>query len=125
MTTWKLQKLVYYCQAWHLVWEDQPLFAERVEAWANGPVVRDLYSSHRGSYTVSSWPLGKISNLIPAERSTIDAVLKFYGHRSGKWLSALTHQERPWNEARQGVSSGHRNNREITPAMMADYYASL
>jgi hypothetical protein len=34
MTTWKLQKLVYYSQAWHLVWDGEPLFTERIEAWA-------------------------------------------------------------------------------------------
>ncbi|HEV2591842.1 MAG TPA: type II toxin-antitoxin system antitoxin SocA domain-containing protein [Gaiellaceae bacterium] len=125
MTTWKLQKLVYYSQAWHLVWEDEALFDERIEAWANGPVVRSLYDHHRGEYTVSSWPQGKVTNLTTRERSTIDSVLKFYGERTGKWLSDLTHQERPWNEAREGVSPGARSGREITPAMMADYYGSL
>lgn len=33
MTAWKLQKLVYYSQAWSLVWDQRPLFAERIEAW--------------------------------------------------------------------------------------------
>lgn len=42
MTTWKLQKLVYYSQAWSLVWDDDVLFPEEIEAWANGPVVREL-----------------------------------------------------------------------------------
>lgn len=125
MTTWKLQKLVYYSQAWHLVWEDEELFPDRVEAWANGPVVRSLYNTHRGNYTVSSWPSGRVSDLTAAERSSIDAVLKFYGDRSGKWLSDLTHQEPPWNQARAGLGPGDRSNREITPAMMADYYGSL
>ena len=37
MTAMKLQKLVYYSQAWSLVWDDKPLFRERIEAWANGP----------------------------------------------------------------------------------------
>lgn len=37
-TAIKLEKLVYYAQAWHLVWEDTPLFASRIEAWANGSV---------------------------------------------------------------------------------------
>ena len=36
----KLQKLVYYSQAWSLVWDDQPLFSETIEAWDKGPVVR-------------------------------------------------------------------------------------
>ena len=42
MTTWKLQKLVYYSQAWSLVWDDDVLFPEEIEACANGPVVREL-----------------------------------------------------------------------------------
>ena len=37
MTVMKLQKLCYYAQAWSLVWDDRPLFKERLEAWANGP----------------------------------------------------------------------------------------
>lgn len=30
MTTMKLQKLVYYSQAWSLVWDEKPLFQERM-----------------------------------------------------------------------------------------------
>ena len=29
MTTMKLQKLVYYCQAWSLVWDEEPIFNEK------------------------------------------------------------------------------------------------
>ena len=39
MTAMKLQKLVYYSQAWSVVWDERPLFHEKIEAWANGPVV--------------------------------------------------------------------------------------
>lgn len=56
MTAMKLQKLVYYSQAWSLVWDEAPLFNERIEAWANGPVVRELYEAHRGQFQVSEWP---------------------------------------------------------------------
>ncbi|MGH2922383.1 MAG: Panacea domain-containing protein, partial [Gaiellaceae bacterium] len=58
MDTWKLQKLLYYCQVWHLVWEGKPLFSERIEAWSNGPVVRDIYDAHRGVFSVERWPQG-------------------------------------------------------------------
>ena len=54
----KLHRLVYYCQAWHLVWEWRTLFPERIEAWASGPVVPALYEKHRGSYVVTAWPDG-------------------------------------------------------------------
>ncbi len=43
MTAMKLQKLVYYSQAWSLVWDDAPSFPEEIQAWANGPVVPVLY----------------------------------------------------------------------------------
>lgn len=32
MSTWKLQKLCYYSQAWHLAWTERPLFDEDFEA---------------------------------------------------------------------------------------------
>ena len=46
----KLQKLLYYAQAWSLVWDDAPLFPESVEAWANGRVLPDLYQHHKGQF---------------------------------------------------------------------------
>lgn len=54
MTTMKLQKLVYYSLAWSLVWDEKPLFTETVKAWANGPVVPDLYGKHKGMYYVEA-----------------------------------------------------------------------
>ncbi len=125
MTTWKLQKLVYYSQAWSLVWDDKPLFQARIEAWANGPVVPVLYSHHRGAYQISHWPNGSRSGLTTKERETVDAVVNFYGPKTSQWLSDLTHLEAPWINARKGLAPGERGNVEITPAAMLEYYSSL
>ena len=38
----KLQKLLYYCQAWHYTIFNEVLFDERIEAWTHGPVVPSL-----------------------------------------------------------------------------------
>ncbi len=46
ISAWKLQKLVYYCQAWSLVWDEEPMFEEEIHAWINGPVSPDLYEKH-------------------------------------------------------------------------------
>jgi uncharacterized phage-associated protein len=121
----KLQKLVYYAQAWSLVWEERPIFRARIEAWANGPVVPELYRHHRGSFQVANWPLGDPNNLVADDQSTINAVIKFYGHKSPQWLSDLTHMEAPWIRARKGTASGEVCNQEITLASMAEYYSSL
>lgn len=124
MTAMKLEKLVYYCQAWSLVWDDAVLFPERIEAWAAGPVVPALYYRHRGQFQVGSWE-GNVDNLTATQNETIDAVLKYYGGKSSQWLSDLTHSESPWIEARAGLAPLERGNQEITLASMAEYYSSL
>lgn len=125
MDTWKLQKLVYYSQAWHLVWDDEPLFDERIEAWANGPVVPDLYREHRGKFKMASWPEGRVSRLNDSQRESIDVVLKHYGKRSGFALREQTHKEPPWKDARAGLPAGAPSQREIKHGAMTSYYGSL
>jgi uncharacterized phage-associated protein len=125
MSTWKLQKLVYYSQAWHLVWDEEPLFNEPIEAWANGPVVRALYNKHRGGFSVSKVQGGRVSNLTKSEKETIDAVLGGYGRLSGRQLSLLTHAEAPWRAAREGLAPTARSTRRITPEAMQEFYAAI
>ncbi len=121
----KLQKLVYYCQAWSLVWDSRPLFRAKIEAWSLGPVVPRLYRHHRGQFLLRRWESGDARRLSHAERETIDAVLAHYGGKSSQWLSDLTHREPPWRDARKGLSSTDRSTREITLDSMAEYYGSL
>lgn len=125
MTAMKLQKLVYYSQAWSLVWDEAPLFPEIIEAWVNGPVVPELYNVHRGQYIVAGWPCGDTDHLSPSQKETIDIVVDFYGGKSSAWLSELTHREAPWCDARRGLEPMERGSREITLASMAEYYGAL
>jgi uncharacterized phage-associated protein len=125
LTAMKLQKLVYYSQAWSLVWEERPIFDEKIEAWANGPVVPALYDSHRGLFRIYKLPKGDPSALDAADQSTIDSVLAYYGDKNSQWLSDLTHNEDPWIQARRGLAPGERGENEITLASMAEYYGSL
>ncbi len=124
MDTWKLQKLVYYSQAWHLVWENKPLFAARIEAWSNGPVVPELFREHKGKFKMDRWPKGSRMNLTEGEKESIDVVLRSYGRRTGFALRELTHKERPWREARLGVPAGAPSENEITRDALASYYGS-
>ena len=125
MTTMKLQKLVYYSQAWSLVWDEKPLFEEPIEAWANGPVIRDLFNYHRGMYQISSMPIGNLRLLNQDQRDTVDAVLEYYGDQSAQWLIDLTHMEEPWIQTRKGLPIQERGNRVISLDVIADYYSSL
>jgi uncharacterized phage-associated protein len=127
-TAMKLQKLVYYSQAWSLVWDERPLFEERIEAWVNGPVCRSLYASHHRQFSVAPRSI-KDGDLDLDERAmgTIDAVLAFYGDKSAQWLSDLSHLEAPWlnARARAGVGAGDRCEEEITLADMHEYYSGI
>lgn len=125
MSTMKLQKLCYYSQAWSLVWDDKPLFQEEFEAWANGPVCRELFAKTKGQFSATADDeTGGEGNLTEDEQDTIDAVLDYYGEHDAQWLSRLTHMEDPWIEAREGVPSGAPSSAIISKESMAMYYGA-
>lgn len=127
MTAMKLQKLCYYSHAWHLVWEDEPMFDCAIQAWANGPVAPDLYREHRGQFRLSPgfFKDADPTSLQPHVRESIDVVLGSYADKSAQQLSELTHKERPWLDARKGLEPGERGNEQISDAAMVEYYSSL
>lgn len=124
-TAMKLQKLCYYSQAWSIVWDSEPMFKEDIQAWANGPVVPELFYKHRGQYSVSSLDEGDTNNLSDSEKETINKVLEFYGGFNSQELSDLTHMESPWKDARKGIPVGARSENIITNASMEEYYSSI
>jgi len=127
MSAMKLQKLVYYSQVWSLVWDDSPIFENPIQAWANGPVVPDLYRVHRGEFQVDkdTFAAHAKGTLTDVQIDTTNLVLKFYGDKSMQWLSDQTHAEAPWKNARKGLADGERGRRVITQEAMAEYYSSL
>ena len=128
MTTMKLQKLCYYSQAWSLVWEEVPIFDEDFEAWANGPVCRRLFETHRGIFRLDKdffRRYGSRDNLTDAERGTIDSVIEYYGDWEPQELSQLTLMENPWIKAREGVSTGENCGKVIDKESMQQYYSGL
>ena len=122
--TMKLQKLVYYVQAWHVARYDVPAFQEEIEAWANGPVVDHLYQQHRTKRSVSHWASGDPSRLDAETVALVRYVVARYGCKSGDELSLLTHSETPWLTARRGLESDARSRRVIPLEAMGEYYGS-
>jgi uncharacterized phage-associated protein len=126
-TTMKLHKLLYYCQAWSMVWSEKPIFQEKIEAWSNGPVIKELFHFHKGSYSIHYNDLtnGNEKLLSENQKGIVDDVLEFYGDKDPQWLIELTHSEDPWIEARRGLSLNERGNNEITLDSIQHYYSSL
>ena len=125
MSTMKLQKLCYYSQGWHLAWDGEPLFGEAIEAWANGPVVYELFDTYRGRFSVVTAERGSAEALSDSQRESVDTVLAAYGDLTGQQLSDKTHSERPWLEARDGLPAGARSRVEIERETLQDYFGGL
>lgn len=127
MTTMKLQKLAYYCQAWSLAWDGVPLFNEDFQAWANGPVCPELFAVHKGQFVINASMLGVAPDFAfsAIQQETLDNVLSYYGDREPQWLSELTHKERPWRDARIGVPIGENCTKVIEKDLMQEYYGGL
>jgi uncharacterized phage-associated protein len=118
-----LQKLLYYVQAWHAAITDEPLFEERIEAFRDGPVVPQVWRARKGKDTrrAIDQQIEGIS-LDDATSDLIDLVLTTYGSMSGEELSALTHVEVPWREARGELPPDAPCSTEISTQSMARFY---
>ncbi len=128
VTTMKLHKLIYYCQAWSLAWDDEPIFKEDFEAWANGPVCPELFNKHKGRFSIEKRffkTFTKEVTFSPENIETMDAVIRDYGNKSPQWLSDLTHSEDPWINARKGIAPGASCNNIIEKESMRQYYGGL
>ncbi|MBQ7220768.1 MAG: DUF4065 domain-containing protein [Synergistaceae bacterium] len=126
MSAMKLQKLCYYSQAWSLVWDDEPLFPEPIEAWVNGPVIPVLYSKHKGIFKIEVGAVGGNPDaLSDRQRETVNAVCDAYSRMNAQELSDLTHSEQPYIRARRGLEPFERGHEVISLADMSEYYSSI
>ncbi len=90
----KVQKLLYYCQGWHLAFTGMEMFPEPTEAWELGPVVREVYRADK--YGEHKSPASELDD---ATQRTLHWVVAKYGLLSASDLVALTHSEDPWTDA--------------------------
>lgn len=127
----KMQKLVYYAYAWILVKNKAKLFNENIEAWPNGPVVPSLYRELKryGSQPINEDFLGRVSEndlmkKFPEEvLETLDEVYQKYMTKTPFELVVLTHNERPWVEARKGLPASESSNNPISDETILKTFA--
>jgi uncharacterized phage-associated protein len=129
LTHLRLQKLLYYVQAWSLVQREAPMFEERIEAWANGPIVRDLYSrlaaNGRGPILPEDVDAEGEIDLADDERDFVSQVWYSYKGYSASRLWEMTHEEDPWINARKGYGPADRCDVEITHEAMRAYFSAV
>lgn len=119
----KLQKLLYYSQAWNLVFNKKPLFKENIEAWIHGPAIKDVYFAYKkfgfGPIDVEVRD-EEVQNM--PEKNLLDDVWTVYGKYDADYLEELTHNEEPWQVARENVSANEASENIISLEVMKDYY---
>lgn len=136
VTPLSLQKILYYIQAWHLVFFDDPLFDDEPEAWVNGPVYRHIYDRFKNEWykgeTLRICDIAEVEEnldeslkgmgLSKDQTTFLFEVLQTYGTMPAKKLVYLTHAEQPWQQAREGYGPFDICNRVITHKSMFIYY---
>lgn len=125
ITHLKLQKLLYYAQAWALVMLGHPLFTEDFQAWAHGPVVESVFDEYK-SYRWDAIP--EPSGFTQVDDETKDhlaMILEVYGDFSAKHLEKMTHNEGPWKDARGDLPPEARSNAIISKQSMQQFYSGL
>lgn len=129
----KMQKLVYYAYSWTLVKNKKKLFNEKIEAWPSGPVIPSLYQELKnyGSAPIdekylgvkSEAGLGAVFSKFPTDiKDTLDVVYENYMTKTAFELVTLTHSEKPWVEARKGLSVTERSNKAISDDLIIKQY---
>jgi uncharacterized phage-associated protein len=133
ITNLKMQKLVYYADAWHLANFKESLIQEDFQAWVHGPVIPALYSEYKhfgwqpiiredlNTDALSGIKKGFSSQTI----SLLDIVSDAYFGLTAYELERLTHNEEPWKRTREGLSDDEPSDRIIDKILIRDYYSSF
>ncbi|MDO4705732.1 MAG: DUF4065 domain-containing protein [Comamonadaceae bacterium] len=106
LTPMKLQKLMYFAQAWYLRVKETPLLDDHFSRWQHGPVIPAIYHEFKAyrarpikqcANTLSTNDDGYhvIVPTVPQQDTDtwelLRIIARHYGHLSGPQLSAITH----------------------------------
>ena len=137
----KLQKMLYYTQAWFMVFlgRENTLFKDIPQAWVNGPVYPAIYHEYKDKadnmcdhldssvfyQVIAEEGLAKYSGILGFNSELtelIESIMMLYGAMTQNRLILLTHSERPWAETRGNLPPYARSAKEIPLDLMYEYY---
>lgn len=132
ITNLKLQKLMYYMQAWYYTVFGEKLFNKNFEAWVHGPVIPDLYHDYKRfkwkpiDKDIDEEKIKKVrSKLSEEELDIFDQVISEYFGMPAYELERLTHAEDPWKKARAGKEPDELSNETIQYDWIEEYYSQF
>lgn len=122
MTPLRLQKLMYFAQAWSFARLRRPLFSDGIEAWPLGPVVPSVYHKYKVCGREPIVHVDEDYQYNVFQQDEVDLLLDVYLHYGKYTASALvdlTHKSKPWIEA---CASGRS---QISSEAIRAHFASL
>ena len=126
ITNLKLQKLLYYTQAWYITLYGEPLIEEDLEAWVHGPAIPECYRE----YKKFAWhPINKKTisrpQLSPKVVEHLEEIANIYMIKDAYELELLSHSENPWIQARNGLPLDKASHNIVKLDDMKKYYSLL
>ena len=118
----RLQRLLYFVQAYCLASVGKPCFSTRMEAWDCGPVVPPVYREYRIFGAASIPAASSTSSIVAieeADRPMLNEMLNRCASLSTTELMRRTHHQNPWKDAYHNPLSN-----EITPTAVEQYFSS-
>lgn len=132
----KLQKILYFIQAYFLIRKNEPCFANKIEAWDIGPVIPDVYDKYR------QYPSGDIPTedyfstdedniwnskrvkyqdvIADNDKQIINKVVDKFADNSAIGLTVLTQKQTPWINA-----YNQKYSNEITIDALRLYFCNI
>ena len=131
VTPLALQKMLYFIQGIHMVLCGAELFIEDCEAWAHGPVFRDVYDVFKSfkynpiDDTRFAMFQNRFNELSDNVQRVINLVVESFGMYSGKTLERITHGEAPWKDARANCLPDEPSNEVISKESIKQYFSEV
>ncbi len=131
VTPLMLQKLLYFTQGVSYALNGRPIFPENCQAWVHGPVYPEVYDMFKdfkynpiedARFAIFD---GIDNELDENERKVLDLVMNTFGEYGGRALERITHNEKPWKEARKGYDDSIPSNEIIPMKNIEAYYTAM
>ena len=123
----KIQKLLYFIQAWSYGINNSPLFDGEFEAWIHGPInthIYDRFCESKTLYSEINIEDCKRTHFQLSNKNSefIDFILENYVKFSSAELEQLIQEELPWTKTRGHIDRNERCNKVISAELLKEYY---
>jgi len=124
VTNLKLQKILYFIEAYSLSVNGKSLFSDSIEAWEYGPVIPNVYHQFKSQ---GSSPIIDKNVTVKMDKKTADlisGVWETFNKYSASRLVDITHRHDPWKKTyEKNKKMGLKSS--ISRDLMKEYYTGL